>query len=149
MKINFPTSVSVLIFILISVPTFLRAQSSRQGNHCGVQKSPYRLSMDSGKVVYTKRCLSCHQADGLGTSNINPPLVCKSVTGDKKNLIEIVIKGQVNHQEINGKTYQNTMPPNPDIKDQEIADVLTYIRNSFGNKAPAVKVSEVKSARSD
>ena len=40
------------------------------------------------------------------------------------------------------------MPPNPEMSDQEIADVLTYIRNSFGNKASAVKVSEVKSARS-
>ena len=37
------------------------------------------------------------------------------------------------------------MPPNPGLSDQEIADVLTYIRNSFGNKASAVKVSEVKS----
>ncbi len=40
------------------------------------------------------------------------------------------------------------MPPNPVIKDQEIADVLTYIRNSFGNKASTVKESEVKSVRS-
>src|SRR5450432_2940843 len=148
MKICFEAFVSISIFILISVPAFLNAQSGRQGNHCGVQKSSYRLSMDSGKVVYIKQCLSCHQADGRGVTNINPPLDGKVVTGDKKKLIEIVINGQVIHEEINGKTYQNTMPPNPNIIDQEIADVLTYIRNSFGNKASAVNLSEVKSARS-
>lgn len=129
------------------MPVFLKAQSGRVGNHCAVQKSPFRLSMDSGKVVYMAQCSSCHQADGMGDSTLNPPLNGKSIVGDKKNLINIVIRGQ-NHAEINGKIYQNTMPPNTEIKDQEVADVLTYIRNSFGNKASTVKVSEVKSTRS-
>ena len=129
-------------------PVLLKAQCGRTGNHCGVQKSPFRLSMDSGKVVYIAQCSSCHRADGMGDSTLNPPLNGKSITGDKKILIEIVINGQNHHAEINGKIYQNSMPPNTEIKDQEVADVLTYIRNSFGNKASAVKVSEVKSTRS-
>jgi mono/diheme cytochrome c family protein len=102
--------------------------------------------MDSGKKIYAVQCLNCHQADGMGSINFNPPLIGKAVLEDKKKLIEIVIKGQVN-EEINGKTYQKGMPPNHELKDQEIADVLTYIRSSFGNKASAVKLSEVKSAR--
>ena len=148
MKIKFEYFTRIPIFILLCIPVFLVAQSGREGNHCAVKKSPYRVSMDSGKVVYKKQCLSCHQEDGLGVSDVNPPLNVKVVTGDKTKLIGIIISGQNTHEELNGKTYQNTMPANPDIKDHEIADVLTYIRNSFGNKASAVKESEVKLTRS-
>ena len=69
------------------------------------------------------------------------------VSGDKIKLIAVVIKGQSTQKEVNEKTDQKIMPPNPDIGNQDIADVLTYIRNSFGNKASSVKESEVKSAR--
>lgn len=148
MKIKFEPFTLIPILILLCIPVFLAAQSGREGNHCAVKKSPYRISMDSGKVIYSKQCLSCHQPDGLGVSNVNPPLNVKLVTGDKAKLIGIIINGQNTHAELNGITYQNTMPANPDIKDQEIAYVLTYIRNSFGNKASAVKESEVTSTRS-
>ncbi|HEY8734479.1 MAG TPA: cytochrome c [Puia sp.] len=148
MKITFQSFIILPTIYFISTPAFLKAQANRQStNHCGVQKSSLRLSIDSGKVVYIKQCLSCHQADGMGNADINPPLKGKVISGDKKKLIEIIINGQAAHEEINGKTYQNSMPANPVIKDQEIADVITYIRNSFGNKGSVVKVSEVNSVR--
>jgi mono/diheme cytochrome c family protein len=49
--------------------------------------------------------------------------------------------------EINGETYHNVMAPHSDLTDQQIADVLTYVRNSFGNKATAVTEAEVKAIR--
>jgi mono/diheme cytochrome c family protein len=49
--------------------------------------------------------------------------------------------------EIDGDKFHSVMPPHPDLTDQQIADLLTYVRNSFGNKASAVRVSEVKAAR--
>jgi mono/diheme cytochrome c family protein len=147
MKPKYPSFFSFLFFIPLLLPAFSIAQAKHDGNHCVAAKSPYRLAMDSGKVIYTRQCLTCHQADGLGILNINPPLNRKDVMGDKKKLIEIVIKGVATHQEIDGVTYQNVMTPNPGMKDQEIADVLTYIRNSFGNKGSAVKTSEVKAVR--
>jgi len=143
MKFNFCLISRIFIFFLIAIPAFLNAQD----NHCVVKKSPFRISMDSGKKVYTLQCLACHQADGLGAPPMNPPLTGKQILGDKKKLIEIVIKGLDTHEEIDGVKYQNVMPPHPEMKDQEIADVLTYIRNSFGNKAVSVKASEVKSVR--
>jgi mono/diheme cytochrome c family protein len=141
MKIQSRLPFVFFICSFLMLPVLIKAQ---QGNHCSVKKSPYRLSMDSGKKVYTQHCMSCHQADGIGVPNVNPPLNCKKVTGDKNKLIDIVIKGSATHEEINGIAYNNVMPPNAGLDDQEIADVLTYIRNSFGNKASAVKVSEVK-----
>lgn len=128
---------------LVLLPAFLCAQAA----HCAVRKSPFRISMESGSKIYAVRCASCHQADGLGSSNTTFPLNGVDVSGDKIKLIAVVIKGQSTQKEVNGKTDQKIMPPNPDIGDQDIADVLTYIRNSFGNKASSVKESEVKSAR--
>ena len=147
MKIYFALFVCIQIFIFINIPALSTAQTDRAGNHCAVQKSPLRVSMDSGKVVYSSQCLSCHQANGLGIPGINPPLTGKGVTGDKTNLIGILINRQDTHKEMDGKKYQHSISADSMIKDQEIADVLTFIRNSFGNKASAVKVSDVKSAR--
>ncbi len=147
MKCRTGTFFFLLIFFLVSVPRIMKAQGSREGNHCAVVRSPYRLSMDSGKMVYSKQCLSCHQADGLGTLVDNPSLHGKGVTGDKEKLIEILIRVHPPGEGINGKSSEDSVRPNPTVNDQEIADVLTYIRNSFGNKASMVKVEEVKTER--
>lgn len=105
-------------------------------------------SLATGKQVYTKYCLSCHQADGRGVSGLNPPLVkTKWVLGDKNTLINIVLRGMDAPIEIQDESYNNTMPAHSHLTDQEIADVLTYVRSNFGNKASAISVKEVKTAR--
>lgn len=109
-----------------------------------------KASMQRGKKVYEATCLTCHQADGLGVQRMNPPLVkTKWVLGNKKALIKIVLNGLKGGEiEIDGDNFHNPMPPQATLlSDQQIADVLTYVRNSFGNKASAVVVSEVKAAR--
>lgn len=141
------TLFSFLIVFLVSVPSILQAQQNREGNHCAVSKSPYRLSMDSGKVVYMRQCSSCHQANGMGAVNSNPPLSGITVTGDKKKLIEILVGTHASSEEKSGNSQSYLVPPNPEMNDQEIADVLTYVRNSFGNKASAVKPADVKAER--
>ena len=105
-------------------------------------------SIASGKQIYIKNCLTCHQADGGGVQRMNPPLIkTEYVSGDKARLINIILKGFNEDVEINGQYYTNVMPPLNTLKDQEIADVLTYVRNSFGNKNSAVSLGEVKKAR--
>jgi len=100
--------------------------------------------------VYAATCLACHQADGLGVQRMNPPLVkTKWVMGDKKALAKIVLNGLKGGEiEIDGDDFHNPMPPlAAQLSDQQIADALTYVRNSFGNKAGAVTVADVKAAR--
>lgn len=107
-----------------------------------------KASMDRGKKVYELYCISCHQANGKGVPNLNPPLVGTDyVTGDKTKLIRVILKGLATHEPINDEYYSNIMPPQPFLKDQDIADVLTYVRNSFSNKAGAISVAEVKTVR--
>jgi mono/diheme cytochrome c family protein len=109
--------------------------------------SPQKTKLP-GELVYKKYCISCHQPDGGGVPHMNPPLINTSyVLGAKEPLINIVLNGLKNTK-IDDKTYTNPMPSLKILKDQEIADVLTYVRKSFGNKASAVTAAEVKAARS-
>lgn len=106
-------------------------------------------SKDRGAIVYKQFCLPCHQADGNGVPMANPSLVRTSyVTGEKGKLITWVLKGTGARKEpIDGKTYPNNMAPMIFLTDLQIADVLTYIRSSFGNQASAVTPVEVKKMR--
>jgi glucose/arabinose dehydrogenase/cytochrome c5 len=101
----------------------------------------------AGKAVYMQTCVTCHQPDGGGVGNLNPPLIKTSyVLGDKARLINVVLKG-MSQKPVDGETYSNVMPPFNYLTDKQVADVLTYVRSSFGNKASAVTEAEVKKAR--
>ena len=104
-----------------------------------------------GKSVYMKECLTCHQADGSGVPNMHPPLGPGSWVGkDPKELIAIMMKGLSGKIEVNGEAYKNFMPSHAKMSDEEIADVLTYIRSSFGNNFGPVSeemVSKIRSGR--
>src|SRR3954466_8987027 len=127
----------ISLFFITAVGIFLFAQTSKS-------------SATNGKKLYEQYCLTCHQADGGGVPKMNPPLINTSyVTGDKKKLVQWVLKGSTENVPIDGKYYSNNMPPQAYLKDEEIADILTYIRNSFGNKASAITPAEVKSIRAD
>ena len=105
-------------------------------------------SLTRGAVVYKNVCITCHQADGGGVPNMNPPLIkTEYVLGDKTRLAHIVLAGLAEPIEINGDDYKQHMPAQNYLTDQQIADVLTYVRNNFGNKASAVQVAEVKAVR--
>lgn len=102
----------------------------------------------AGKAVYTQYCLSCHMADGGGVQNLNPPLIKTSyVLGDKNKLASIVLNGFSERVEIEGEMYNNVMPSFNYLNDKQIADVLTYVRSNFGNKASAVSSGEVAKVR--
>lgn len=106
-------------------------------------------AVNRGKTIYLERCLACHQVDGGGVPHLNPPLDGASgVLGkDKARLIRIVLKGFDERVELDGEYYSNNMAAHADLSDQQIADVLTYIRNSWSNKAGAVTPAEVKAVR--
>lgn len=113
----------------------------------GVGGAALQASITRGKQVYTEQCLACHQADAMGVQGMNPPLVkTKFVLGDKKTLVKIVLNG-MQGVAVEGEDYHGVMAPHGDLTDQQIADVLTYVRNSFGNKAKAVTPAEVKAIR--
>jgi len=101
-----------------------------------------------GKDAYTKYCLVCHQADGSGVPGMFPPLKVGSWAGkDPKELVLIIEHGLSGKIEVNGKNFNSAMPAQAQLTDQEIANVLTYIRSSFGNRFDAVDVETVRKIR--
>lgn len=136
------TILLMLVFAFSTVQAQVKHSSKKS------LRAKLALSIANGKAVYTQNCATCHQADGHGVPNMNPPLIKTSyVLGDKTKLVKIVLNGFNEDVEINGNTYSNTMPSHDFLKDQEIADVLTYIRNSFTNKASSVSPALVKHIR--
>jgi glucose/arabinose dehydrogenase/mono/diheme cytochrome c family protein len=96
-----------------------------------------------GARIYNSYCAVCHMDDGTGVTNLNAPLKKSSnVMGEKSRLIKTLLNG-LKGGKLDGEIYSNAMPSHSFLTDKEIADVLTYVRNSFGNKASAVSPEEV------
>jgi len=99
-----------------------------------------------GKQLFTA-CAACHQPTGKGVPNVFPPLAGSDfLNADKTRAIGIVIHGKQGEVVVNGLKYSNSMPPFP-LSDQDIASVLTYVYNSFGNSGLEVTPEEVKAQR--
>jgi len=104
----------------------------------------------AGKGVYATYCSVCHQADGKGIANMNPTLVNKEwVGGDKTKIIKVILNGLNGKISVDGVPYDNVMASHDFLDDKQIADVLTYVRKSFGNDYEAVTEEEVKKVRAE
>ena len=113
------------------------------------QKQSFDLksSMVKGKEIYISNCISCHMENGEGIEEVYPPLAKSDyLMADKKRSIVQVLKGAKGQMKVNGKVYDSEMA-SIDLSDQEVSDVLNYVRNSFGNKGAAVTPDEVKASR--
>ena len=109
---------------------------------------------NKGKAIYSREgfCTTCHQPDGKGlpASGFPPLTGNKWVLGSQDRLIKIVLKGLYGPMEVQGKKYSGQVPMTPFggmLKDDEVAAVVTYVRNSFGNKASAISPAKVKQVR--
>jgi mono/diheme cytochrome c family protein len=102
----------------------------------------------AGEKLYAVNCASCHMEDGAGVPNLNAPLINSAyVRGDKDKLIHIVLEGSAAFANDPPRTYRNPMAALPYLSDQEIADVLTYVRNNFSNTGTPVTAGEVSKVR--
>jgi mono/diheme cytochrome c family protein/glucose/arabinose dehydrogenase len=109
-----------------------------------------------GKSIYAKDgyCATCHQVDGKGIKSAGfPPLKgTQWVLGDEERLIKITLNGVMGKMKVLGKSYNGRVPMmafGSLLNDREIAGVLTYVRNSFGNKAAAISSEKVKQVRAE
>ncbi len=101
----------------------------------------------SGKNIYTKTCFACHQANGEGITSAFPPLANSDyLNADVKRAISIVLRGKTGEITVNGEKYNSVMTKQT-LTDDEVADVLTYVYNSWGNNKTNVKVSTVQEVK--
>jgi mono/diheme cytochrome c family protein len=118
-------------------------------------RAPLRQAQDDtgtgqgqkGAAVFASACTSCHGANAQGTPGVFPPLAGNPVvTGDPKKVIHIVKYGLTGRISAKGKTYNGMMPAwSGQLRDEDIAAVLTYVRSSFGNHAGPITTAQVSS----
>ncbi len=101
-------------------------------------------SMNRGKEIYTQLCIVCHQADGKGLEGAFPPLANSDYllkSPDKAiHAVKFGLQGPIT---VNGKEY-NSIMTNQNLSDEEIADVLNYVMNTWGNTHEMITVDRVK-----
>ena len=103
--------------------------------------------MERGRRVFLMACFACHQPTGQGLPGIFPPLAGSDFLSTNRNrIIQVPLNGLTGAIVVNGKTYNGVMPPQP-FNDRQVADVLTYIMNSWGNDLGRVSTEEVAKAR--
>jgi len=108
--------------------------------------APPAAVMQRGKQIYESYCKTCHQANGQGIPGVYPPLAKSDYLKDKSATIHALVFGLSGKIVVNGKTYNGVMPPAP-YNDADIAAVLTYVYNSFGNDGSIVTAQEVAAVR--
>lgn len=112
--------------------------------------APPAAKLARGQQVYSDNCSQCHQMDGSGMSDMQPALLDDAaVQGKTGPLIRIILKGAGAIPAERRQNFSNVMPAFNTLTDQQIADVLTYIRHAFGNQASPVSASQVKTLRTE
>ena len=112
------------------------------------QNEVSQTQADDGKTFYLQHCMACHQMDGSGVPGMYPPLKESDwVNGDKKKLISTVLHGLEGEIKVNGEIFSQVMPRQDSLSDEQIAKILSYVRQNFGNKAEPITDEDVKGLR--
>ncbi|MBZ9778378.1 cytochrome c [Psychroflexus sp. CAK8W] len=117
-----------------------------------IQEKDLQQSIKDGSAIYSDFCIRCHLAKGEGVDDLYPPLADSNWLSEKrKESIKSVKYGLNGEIEVNGKTYNNNMS-SMGLTDREVADVMNYIINNFGNEKRELKqvtVNEVSNVTED
>ncbi len=102
----------------------------------------------AGEALFAGTCSVCHQSNGAGLPNVFPPLAKSDyLLKDKQRAIGVVLHGLQGPVTVNGQSFNSVMPPMTQLNDDEVANILTYVLNSWGNKGGAVSAAEVERVR--
>ncbi|MCB1567792.1 MAG: c-type cytochrome, partial [Xanthomonadales bacterium] len=103
----------------------------------------------AGKSLFAGTCSVCHQDNGTGMPGVFPPLANSDYIAavDEDALIEIVLNGLTGPIKVNGEEYNSVMPPMSQLTDDEVANILTYVKNSWDNGGGRITKKEVKTVR--
>ena len=110
------------------------------------------LSLDdqvhAGQALFAGTCSVCHQGNGAGLPGVFPPLAKSDFLGaDTRRAIGVVLHGLSGKVTVNGQEYNSVMPPMTQLNDDEVANILTYVLNSWGNPGGRISIDEVKQQR--
>jgi mono/diheme cytochrome c family protein len=126
-------------------PLVLAACSLLSG--CGGESSSkFKQYYVHGEQLYKKYCMNCHQADGSGLARVYPPLAQSDyMNSNFKDVICLIRYGKQGELIVNGVTFNQPMPAIPALTDLEIAEISTYIYNTWEHKRGIIEVKDVSS----
>ena len=102
----------------------------------------------AGQELFAGTCSVCHQANGAGLAGVFPPLANSDyLAADPKRAMEVVLRGLIGKVKVNGTEYDSVMPPMNQLNDDEVANILTYVLNSWGNPGDRISTEDVKKQR--
>lgn len=103
----------------------------------------------AGELLYMKYCMACHQTDGSGVPGMYPPLTNSPTvnSGNKEDFIKVLLNGLRGPIEINGQKYNQQMPSQNFLSDEELAQIINYVSKSFNNKGSEVSPADIKKLR--
>jgi nitrite reductase (NO-forming) len=108
------------------------------------------MQVQAGSALFTGTCSVCHQANGEGLAGVFPPLAKSDfIAADRTKVISVVLNGLSGPVKVNGKDYNSVMPPMSQLADDEVANILTYVTNSWGNAGAQFTQAEVAKARAN
>jgi len=104
----------------------------------------------AGEALFNGTCSVCHQSSGAGIPNVFPPLAKSDfLNADKNRAIHIVLNGLNGPVTVNGNKFDSVMPPMSQLNDDEVANIVTFVLNSWGNKGGTVTAAEVAKVRKE
>jgi nitrite reductase (NO-forming) len=109
------------------------------------------MQIEKGKQVYMQTCFACHLPSGEGMPGVFPPLARSDfLMADRERAARIVLKGLTGKVVVNGIAYNSVMPPHGEaLNEEQIADVLTYVTNSWGNSASPFSPDEIRRVKNE
>ncbi len=142
LKYYWMNSFKHILFVILGALAWACTSSGEQ-NTQQVEMQPYF----HGKEIYEKKCIACHQADGKGMRSLYPPLAQSDFLENRKEdairAIKFGLEGEI---KVNGKSFNQRMPANEELVTEDIANLMTYISNSWGNKYGETTKEEVVKA---
>jgi nitrite reductase (NO-forming) len=117
-----------------------------QSNAAGTLSKDQQIA--AGAALFKGTCSTCHQEAGQGLAGVFPPLANSDfLKPDPRRAIEVVLNGLSGPVTVNGSTYDSVMPPMSQLTDDEVANILTFVTNSWGNTSPGVTKEQVRVTR--
>ncbi|SHH48658.1 c-type cytochrome [Pollutimonas bauzanensis] len=149
--------IGLIAALVVWAVCYIYASSPNGAAALGDRRAPATLAAGAapqqgvldGRQIFTAACQACHQAAGQGLAGVFPPLAGSAwVAGAPDLLAKIVLHGMNGPIEVAGVTYSGAMPAfGGQFSDAELAAVLTFIRQEWGNRAPALDAAMVEAAR--
>lgn len=132
------------LIILIVLPGYIFVSFTGGDPLSAIMKS----NNDHGKDIYIRYCMACHQSDGSGVPGLYPPVISSNWQEENIDfLIEVTLYGLSGEVDVDGEIYDNVMPANTYLTNNQVAAVLNYIGKELNNRKLNVNPADVEAVR--